>query len=284
MIVLPPRARDLVAPLGLAFLDGPGGAPVLNGLSVRAWPAGGEARVVAATVNAAGVAGFHRLPGLQFDPADPFAGDPRQFVVEVADVFGRFQAGRVVVNAPAKGVTIVALYPTPIRPVPPGRLGLRAELWDSVNDRPAAYALLTVKLAANGNGTGAAAALTVVAAGLADDRGRVLAVGDWPTPKPPTAAAVPDGAPAPPPPRWDAPRKLVVEVRFHPDARPDNPAPPPRVLRLDRVPDLSLTPARVLKLLGPAGRPTEPPELAADGPTVFKSADDGLGRLLVTSP
>ncbi len=275
MTALPPRARDLVAPLGLAFLDGPGGAPILDGLTVSAWPEGQEDRAVAATINGAGVAGFHRLPGLRFDPADPFAGAKRPFVVEVTDAFGRFQTGRVVMDAPTKGVASVALYAAPLRPVPPGRIGLRAELWDAANDRPAAFALLTVKLAANGNGGGAAP--TVVAVGLADGRGRVLAVGDWPAPKPPTVVA-------PPPPRWDAPRKLVAEVRFHPDARPDNTAPPPSVPRLDRLPDTNLAPARVLKLLGPAGRPTDPPELAADGPTVFRSADDGLGRLLVTSP
>jgi hypothetical protein len=258
MLVLPPPSRDLVAPLGLAFTDGPGGPIVLDGLAVRVWPEGREAARVTASINGAGVAGFLRLPGVTIDPTAPFGGATRAFVVEVSDLAARFQTGRVRVLAPAKGITSVALYSAPARAVPSNRLTVCAELWDAVNNRPAAFAVLTVKLAGNGG--------TVVAAGLADAAGRVLAVGDWPAPK---AASPTNGTGL-----WNDPRPITVGVQYDPSA-------PPSVPRLDLLTGLpagSLWDAR-----GPDA-PFAPPNLTADGVTVFRSQGDPRGRLLVTSP
>ncbi len=262
MLALPPRTRDLVAPLGLVFTDGPVGPPILDGLSVRAWPDGREDRTVAATITGAGVAGFHRLPGLTFNPADPFAGPTRPFIVEVRDARGRFQTGRVGAAAPVFGATKVVMRSAPTRTVEPGRIAFRAELWDVGNARGAAFALLTVKLAGNGGKT--------VAAGLADAAGRVLAVGDWPAPKLAGAADKP--------PLWDAPRALILEILYDPAAPRDIP-------RLDRV---TAVPARAWHRRGPAPDAADeafvPPDLAAGRPVVFRSAGDASGRLLVTSP
>src|SRR5439155_27021331 len=122
MLILPARNRDLIAPLGLAFSDGPGGSPVLDRLTVRAWPEGKESRQVVATINDAGVAGFHRLPGVKINPADPFAGPTRAFIVEVRDTLSRFQTGQVRVLAPAKGITSVVMRSAPARVVAPARL------------------------------------------------------------------------------------------------------------------------------------------------------------------
>ena len=268
MTARPPRTRDRVAPLGLVFTDGPPGPAepvgptILDGLSVSAWPAGDEGRRVAATINGAGVAGFHRLPGLRLDPADPFAGPPRPFVVEVRDARGRFQTGRVGAAAPLAGAMRVEMRSAPTRTVEPGRVAFRAELWDVSTGRAAAFALLTVRLAGNGN--------KVVATGLADAEGRVLAVGDWPAPK--------STAPADKPPPWYAAQALLLEIRY-------DPAGPRDVPRLDRV---TAVPARTWHRRGPAPDAADeafvPPPLTAGRPVVFQSAGDAAGRLLVTSP
>jgi hypothetical protein len=246
-----------VAPLGLVFLDGPGGPPVLDGLSVRAWPAGREDRTVAATITGAGAAGFHRLPGVTFDPADPFAGSKRPFVVEVSDALNRFQTGRVGAAAPARGVTTVVMRSAPTRAVAPGRIAFWAELWDATNDRPARFALVTVKLADNGTAT--------VATGMADGAGRLLAVGDWPAPKLAAAAAAAT--------RWDAPRTLALTILYDPAAPGDFP-------RLDQI--LALT-ATAWKRRGP-DEAFVPPALTVGAPVVFRSQGDPRGRLLITSP
>jgi hypothetical protein len=265
MIALPLPARDLVAPLGLVFIDGPGGAPILTGLSVRAWPEGREDRARTATINGAGVAGFHRLPGVQFDPADPFVGPTRPFIVEVTDALRRFQTGRVRVLAPARGVTSVVMRSSPTRVVEPGRITFRSELWDAVNDRPAAFALVIVKLVGNG-GTVPATTLT---AGLTDAAGRLLAVADWPAPK------VPLSGPAPTVPlRWNAPRALTLELLY-------DPAAPRDVVRLDLV--TSAPAARAWNRRGP-DEAYAPPDLTVDRPVVLRSAGDADGRLLVTVP
>lgn len=257
-LVFPPPGRDIVAPLGLAFTDGPGGQTILDGLAARAWPEGDESRRVSATVNGAGVAGFHKLPGVKFDPADPFAGAKRAFVVEVTDSLGRFQTGRVRVEAPAKGVVVVVMRSAAARTVTLARLAFRAELWDAANNRPAAFALLTVKVAGNGGAT--------IASGLSDAAGRLLAVGDWPTPK------VPVGAP---PSRWDAPRPIVVEMQY-------NPAGTWTIPQFDGLEGLPA--GRVWNKRGP-DELYPPPDLTADRPAVvFRSAGDAKGRLLITSP
>ena len=268
-LVLPPKGRDRVAPLGVLLTDGPNGPPVVDGLTVWAWPEGKDDRRVAGVLNAAGVAWFGRLPGVTVSPLDPFAGVGKSFVVEVRDGLGRFLPGRVVVTAPAKGAVAVALRSAPVRTVPPARLAFRAELWDAANDRPAAFALLTVRVARNGNGgappeTLEQIAKRVLAVGLADRDGRVLVVGDRPTPKPPAVAG--------PPPKWDDPRKLEVEVRY-------DPAPPPELPRLDRLSVLPV--ARVWNRRSP-DEPFAPPDLLSAAPPPFRC--DGVGRLLVTSP
>jgi hypothetical protein len=258
MLVLPPPARDLIAPLGLAFTDGLGGPVVLYGLSVSAWPVGSETAQVVASINGAGVAGFLRLPGVTIDPTAPFGGATRPFVVEVSDLMDRFQTGRVQVPAPAKGITSVALYSTSTREIAPNRLTVRAELWDAVNNRPAAFAVLTVKLASNGG--------TVVATGLADGAGRVLAIGDWPAP---SAASPTNGTGL-----WNDPRPITVGVQYDPTAQVSV----PRLDLLAGLPAGSLWDTR-----GPDA-PFAPPNLTADGDAVFRSSGDARGRLLVTSP
>ncbi len=255
MIARPLPTRDLVAPLGLIFTDGLDGRTILDGLSVRAWPEGRAERTVAATINGAGIAGFLRLPGVRFNPANPFAGSTQTFIVEVRDAMGRFQTGRVSAEAPVAGVKRVVMRSAPTRTVAPGRLAFRAELWDAINARAAAFAILTVKLAGNGS--------TVVATGMADAAGRVLAVGDWPTPK---LAGAGDK------PLWNASRPVTLEILYEPTA--------PSVPRLDRV---ATTPARAWKTRGPDVL-FAPADLADRQPVVFLSTGDTLSRLLITSP
>lgn len=256
-IPLPSRARDLVAPLGVAFTDGPNGTVVLSGLAVRAWPDGREDRTVSAVINGIGVACFCRLPGLNFDPADPFSGTKTNFVVEVRDTLGRFQPGRVTVAAPAKGAQRFPLYSAPGRAIPPGRIAFRAELWDALNNRPAAFARLTVKLAGNGG--------TVVAVGLSDADGLLLALGDWPAPK---------GSAA-----WTEKRDLALELRY-------DPAAPRDIARLDDVSAAGTAHAGAIwKSRGPNPAdnvPYVPPQLEFDKPTTFRSDGDKFGRLFVT--
>jgi hypothetical protein len=261
MIILPLRDRDLVAPLGLASTDGLGGSPILDGLSARVWPENRESRQGTATINGAGIAGFHRLPGLTLNRADPFAGPTRAFIVEVRDTLGRFQAGRVRVVAPARGLTTVVMHSAPTRSVAPSRLEFRAELWDAVNNRPAAFALLTVKVAGNGG--------TTIATGLADAAGRLLAIGDWPAPKSPLAGPAAGLAP-----RWDAARPLILEIQY-------DPAAPPGLPRLDLVAGAPV--ARAWNRRAP-DEPLTVLDLVANNPVVFRSTGDALGRLLVTSP
>ena len=87
---------------------------------------------------------------MKLDPTTPFAGPKRFYIVEVIDSGVRFQTCRIRTSAPEKGIAGFALQSQPGRTVGLGRIAFRAELWDSANNRAAAFAVLTVKLAGNG--------------------------------------------------------------------------------------------------------------------------------------
>jgi len=251
-VLAPPLNRDLVTALGVVFRDGVGGARVIGGLSARAWPEGQEGRSVTATVNAVGVAVFHRLQAAK-KTAPPDA--PAGYVLEVRDAEGRFQTGRLRVVPPAKGVVLATLWTAPARPAPPGMTAMRAELWDETNNRAAAFARVSVTIkVVNGYGANPPKVVTV-AEGLTDATGTLLALGDWPKPK-----LRGDGAD-----RWDRPMEVELAVGYRPSPAREA----PRLDELDGLPA-----ARVLAERG-KNDPFVPPKLVPA--TAFRS-DNSLER------
>jgi hypothetical protein len=165
------------APLGLRFRDPLDGSAV-EGLSVVAHAIDRPTQRVDAAVNRSGVYVFHRLPGL-----------PRRFAVHVDDPAGRFMPMRFDVDAPTQGLVRLACVPVGSPPgieasgvplfssaergVPPGAAVVRAELWDALAERPAAWAVVDVFSA---GGT------TPLLRGIADAAGRVALMFAYPEP------------------------------------------------------------------------------------------------------
>ena len=108
---------------------------------------------------------------------------------KVHDQAARFQPFSFTVDLPRQGLLTgvaeaggspfsssslgVPLYSTVIRPVPAGMAVVRAELWDVVGSKPAAWALLEVRIAGQES-----------AYGLADEKGRVAVIFPYPEPLP----------------------------------------------------------------------------------------------------
>lgn len=201
----------LVAPLGLRFWDAVLGVPVGDGLIVTASPLGSPALVARATVSPSGVYGFCHLPGLA--KVEHGAGDAaywagvtqRRFTVSVADTQRRFQPFHFVVAAPTRGIVTsvcgdvmspavdsppgsppelqpgIPLYSTATRPTPAGMAVLRAELWDTVTQAPAAWALVAAQPSSQPPGQ-------TTAWGMADANGRVAVLFSYPEPVSPGPA------------------------------------------------------------------------------------------------
>jgi hypothetical protein len=186
---------QVVAPLGLRFWDQVTNQPVVDGLSVVAYPTEQPNRRVEAVRTLSGMYAFADLPSLP--SAVRFgAGDARYWdqlavlhshTLEVYDAAGRFLPWSFTADVPVRGVFsadcgptgsplsfpsgAIALYSAPGRPVPVGMAAVRAELWDIAQAAPAAWAVLSVS--ASGGVTGR---------GVADRMGRVLVILPYPEP------------------------------------------------------------------------------------------------------
>lgn len=155
-----------VAPFGTRFIDAVTKLPVTDGLQVTAYANLQPQLRLNVPVNASGTFVVHAGPGLR-----PFlfgAGDDEfwtaiadadkiDYTFEVRDRLGRFLPQSFTVKLPHRGlftpaclrppaasnpVQGVPLYSTSARPLPPGMLVLRAQLWDSTAKRAAAYAVV----------------------------------------------------------------------------------------------------------------------------------------------
>lgn len=167
--------------LGLRFWDAALDVPVRDGLEVVALRRGTADAAVRATRTPSGVYAFVGLPGLrdveqQSDsimPASPPASV--EFVIAVRDTLGRYlpMTFGVLLPLPTRGLFpdggVVRLFSAPTRAIPAGMAAVRAELWDTHGETPAAHAVLRVQL-----GTG-------YWTGIADEQGRVLIVIPLPT-------------------------------------------------------------------------------------------------------
>ncbi len=200
-----------IAPLGMRFWDMLEGRVVSDGLSVTAYPMGQNTRCTQAFTNRSGVYIFRNLPGLrdfergagaeQFLSGTPDAaiqGPPRRFTIEVVDTFGRFLPFALSVMVPFRGLytwtceqtasppevaeTLVPLFSAPTRSVGSGLAVIRATLWDSVANLPAAWAVLEASIAGRR-----------VARGFADSDGQVALF--FASPAPTGPAFDPSGPP-----------------------------------------------------------------------------------------
>lgn len=239
-------------PLGIRFWDLARDVAITEGLQVSIRPPDRPDLQRPAFQTTSGVYAFRNLPGLRgLEASDPNLppGDhpleasppqPQRFVVEVADLMGRFLPAAFRVDLPYRGI-----YPTQLVGSPPGAVlpgfylfsapsrsvladlaVLRAQLVERLpggQTRPAGYAVLEL-VAVEPDGTLG----STPAVGIADERGSVLVT----FPYPGFSASVGFISPPPGPPEtrlqaWDA----IVSVRYAPASqrRPDSST---------RVPDL----------------------------------------------
>lgn len=184
------------APLGVRFWDWALDRPVRDGLVVTAHPHGGGPSTTARP-SSSGVYGFLSLPttgAAERGPVAAFTDTPDAYVLQVSDASGRYVPMTLVVSAPVAGVQPApgtlpevdgespALPGFPVfaaatRTVPPGHLGVRAELRDA--DRPVPGSADVFAAASH-----ALVAVTVGGAtwyGVSDAGGRVLVIVPAPT-------------------------------------------------------------------------------------------------------
>jgi hypothetical protein len=217
---------SLATPLGIRFWDPVQDVPITDHLGVVAHRDGGSGRLVSAVQARSGVFVFHGLEGLP-NPVLPEesgpAADAVEFLVDVTDALGRFHPMRFRVPVPHRGLWQPVLGGSPARAAggafllstasrlaPAGTARVRADLWDAVNDRGAAFALVEVQVEG------------AVWYGMADREGRVAVL--FPYPRPPLAAAV---SPPPPQPITEAVWELEISVYYDPElgteTAPDEP-------------------------------------------------------------
>jgi len=187
---------SLTAPLGFRFWDAATSRVIADGLRVTAQAAPGS-EYVAAAVSPSGVFGFAHLPGLRdfeySSAADVWTPPPatRPFVITVVDKQRRFLPFIFTAAAPFKGIfslgcagaTIaplgpaktIPLFSAPARTAPAGMAALRASLRDPTpnTDRPAAWAVVEVSIAANGGSK-------ALGLGMADAKGQVNLIFPYP--------------------------------------------------------------------------------------------------------
>ncbi|MEZ4768522.1 MAG: hypothetical protein R2844_08860 [Caldilineales bacterium] len=228
--VLESRLRR--APLGLRFMDLAQGVAVSDGLEVLAWPLGLQhERRSAVRSPLSGIYGYRALPGLRLfevgqQPASfwctPGGGSPPQpielpglerplapdfdgpvpnFALRVDDRNGRFLSLSLLLCLPKESLVEVPLFSSPSRPALSGQGVLRGQVWDAVNDRPAAWALVT-----------AAPDNTTSYATLADARGVFALFLPYASTLPPLMGSPPHGGDDL---RWE----LTIRVHFEPDGQ-----------------------------------------------------------------
>lgn len=195
-----------VAPLGVRFWDKVSRRIIDTGLTVIAYPPQQAARRTSLFPNRSGVYVLHSAPGLRkfthgsgdaaFWQTAPL---PRPFILEVSDQEARFQPFSFTVEVPRRWLVTttealsssplsapplgIPLYSSVVRPVLAGMAVVRAELWDAVADKPAAWALLEVQVSGQ-----------EPVRGMADDKGRVVVMFPYPEPLPGTLGS-PVGSP-----------------------------------------------------------------------------------------
>ncbi len=200
----------LVAPLGLRFHDVTTGALVGDGLSVWAYPVGRPGAKRAAVGNRKGVYVLHHGYGLrereQGDGSRSYWDNPvppnKDFVIEVTDEQQRFQPFQFTASLPAEGIyewdvilesplsgrSTIPLFSSAIRSVSAGMAIIRAELWDTSIDGPAAWAMLEAFTGGKFLGRG-----------VADETGRIALIFPYPTPLSFAPASPPGSPPGSPP-------------------------------------------------------------------------------------
>jgi len=208
----------LVAPLGLRFHDATTGALVDDGLTIWAYPVGRPNAKQPAIANRKGVYVLHHAYGLRErengDGSRAYWDNPvppnKDFVIEVTDLQRRFQPFQFTVSLPFEGIfkwldsplstrTTVPLFPAPTQSVASGMAVIRADLWDSSLDAPAAWAVIEAYTAGKFLGRG-----------IADDLGRIAVIFSFPTPLA-FASASPPGSPLGSPPVATSP-PLTAQV------------------------------------------------------------------------
>jgi hypothetical protein len=205
-----PDVLTIVAPLGLRFHDATTGALVGDGLSVWAYPLGRPSAKRSAVANRKGVYvlrhGYGLLEREYGDGTTSFWEDPtaqtKDFVIEVSDELRRFQSFRFTANLPARGIfkfdgalesplaerTTVPLFSSATRSVTSGMAVIRADLWDTSIDGPAAWAVMEAFTAGK-----------LIGRGMADEQGRLALIFPFPTPLSFAPSSPPGSPPGSPP-------------------------------------------------------------------------------------
>ena len=200
----------MVAPLGLRFHDATTGNLVGDGLSVWAYPVGKPSAKRPAIGNRKGVYVLHHGYGLrereQGDGSRVYWDNPvppnKDFVVEVTDEQYRFLPFQFIANIPVEGIyewdvvlesplsarSTIPLFSAPTRTVASGMAAIRADLWDTSIDGPAAWAMLEVFTGGKFLGRG-----------VADEAGRIALIFPYPTPLSFAPASPPGSPPGSPP-------------------------------------------------------------------------------------
>jgi len=243
----------MVAPLGLRFHDTTTGAVVGDGLSVWAYPVGRPTAKRPAIANRRGVYVLHHGYGLRerengdgsrayWDHPDP---PNKDFVIEVTDEQQRFLPFQFTASLPVEGIfkwdvsldspltarTTIPLFSATARTVVSGMAVIRADLWDTSTDAPAASAVIEAFTAGKFLGRG-----------VADEAGRIAVIFPYPTPLS-FAPASPLGSPLGSPPVATSPplteQEWPLELRaFYTPVRPVTS--PPDLIEAT-LPDLRFT-------------------------------------------
>lgn len=171
-----------LAPLGLEFRDQASGRRIGDGLVVRVMPPGQPRRSVLARPNPSGIHVAHDLLGLgawSHGGAEPLPHP--EFEIKVEDRLGRFLPCNLRLALPEQGLAKPAclaansppgipLFSAPTR-IAPGLAVIRAELFNPVAGKPAAWAVLAAEYQEQ-----------QVALGMADGQGRILLAFAYPEP------------------------------------------------------------------------------------------------------
>lgn len=226
----------MVAPLGLRFHDATTGTLVGDGLSVWAYPVGRPTAKRPAIANRKGVYVLHHGYGLRErengDGSRAYWDNPvppnKDFIIEVTDEQQRFQPFQFTASLPFEGIfkwpdsplserTTVPLFPAPTQSVASGMAVVRADLWDTSLDAPAAWAVIEAFTAGKFLGRG-----------MADDMGRIAVIFSFPTPLAFTPAS-PPGSPLGSPPIATSPplTEQVWPLELRAFYTPDRPVVPP---------------------------------------------------------
>lgn len=253
LIVLERLTR--VAPFGVRFWDAVADRLISDDLAVTAFLLSNPTRQFALQQNRSGVYVLHTasgFAGFSFgDGGEAFwesLPPPRSFVIEVSDRQRRFLSMSFTVDAPHRGIfgwadptasprgsvrPAVPLYSAATRAVPAGMAVVRADLWDTVNERPAAWAMLEAQRDGE-----------EPSRGVADEHGRVAVMFPYPEPLPGTLSS-PLGSPLSGGPRLLADQTWLLHLRGFYSPR----ASIPHMPALEEV--LSQAPATLLASVSP---------------------------------